>query len=68
VTIQHAQLEVLPAATWADRVAEALAGRFRSDPELRVCLPTGSTPLPVYARLPGVLEAAGISVGRAPGR
>jgi hypothetical protein len=65
VTIQRADLEVVPPATWADRVAEALAGRFRSDPELCVCLPTGSTPLPVYARLPDVLEAGGISVGRA---
>ena len=65
MTIQYAHLEVLPAATWADRVAEALAGRFRSDPGLRVCLPTGSTPLPVYARLPDVLKAGGISVGRA---
>ena len=65
MTIQHAQLEVLPAATWADRMAEALAGRFRSDPGLRVCLPTGSTPLPVYVRLPDVLKAGGISVERA---
>jgi 6-phosphogluconolactonase/Glucosamine-6-phosphate isomerase/deaminase len=64
MTTQRTDLEVLPAATWADRVAEALAERFAAVPELRLCLPTGSTPRPVYARLPDALEVAGASVGR----
>ncbi|HEY5436530.1 MAG TPA: 6-phosphogluconolactonase [Candidatus Limnocylindrales bacterium] len=41
-------LEVLAAAAWADRVAGLLAARLRAKPSLRVCLPTGDTPVPAY--------------------
>ena len=61
---RRTDLEILPAAIWADRVAEALAGRLLADPELRLCLPTGSTPLPVYDALPRALAVAGGSGGR----
>lgn len=44
---------VLPAAAWAATVAEALLGRLRAEPRLRICLPTGDTPSPVYAALAG---------------
>jgi glucosamine-6-phosphate deaminase len=45
------RLDVLPAATWADRVAADLAARLRDEPGMRLCLPTGDTPEPVYAGL-----------------
>ncbi len=44
-------LEVLPAAAWADRVADLLADRLRANPAMRVCLPTGETPIPAYAAI-----------------
>ncbi|MFH1475162.1 MAG: 6-phosphogluconolactonase [Chloroflexota bacterium] len=45
------RLDILPAATWADVVAGDLAARLRDEPGMRICLPTGDTPAPVYARL-----------------
>jgi glucosamine-6-phosphate deaminase len=44
-------LEVLAAADFAGRVAGDLADRLRARPALRICLPTGDTPTPVYAAL-----------------
>ena len=44
-------LEVFPAAAWADAVAAALTDRLRANPRLRLCLPTGETPAPLYAAL-----------------
>jgi len=44
-------LEIFPALAWADRVAAELAARLVADPCLRLCLPTGDTPEPVYAAL-----------------
>ena len=41
-------LEVLAAPAWADRVARLLAERLGAKPSLRVCLPTGDTPVSVY--------------------
>ena len=58
-------LDALPAATWADRVAELLADRLAADPSLVACLPTGTTPRPVYERLPMILTRRGISPIRA---
>lgn len=56
---------VLPAADWADGVTEALATRIGDQPDLALCLPTGSTPLPVYERLPDALGRHGVSMSRA---
>jgi len=44
-------LEIHPAAVWADAVAAALTDRVRATPRLRLCLPTGETPAPLYAAL-----------------
>jgi glucosamine-6-phosphate deaminase len=44
-------LRVLPAAAWASVVAGAFLERLRARPGLRVCLPTGDTPGPLYAEL-----------------
>ena len=58
-------LSVLPAADWAGVVADALAARIARQPGLVACLPTGSTPLPVYDRLPGALARHGTTLERA---
>jgi glucosamine-6-phosphate deaminase len=44
-------LRVLPAGAWAAAVAEAFTDRLRAEPRLRVCLPTGDTPSPLYDEL-----------------
>ena len=44
-------LEVLPADHWAAVVADRLVARLAARPGLRLCLPTGDTPAPLYARL-----------------
>ncbi|HET7828463.1 MAG TPA: 6-phosphogluconolactonase [Candidatus Limnocylindrales bacterium] len=44
-------VRVLPAEDWAETVAEALVQRLRVNARLRVCLPTGDTPSPVYSLL-----------------
>jgi glucosamine-6-phosphate deaminase len=53
--------EVHPEAAWADHVAALLAERLTAQPDLVVCLPTGSTPLPIYDRLPAALRDRGAS-------
>jgi len=59
------RLDVLPAADWADRVAADLAARLRDEPGTRLCLPTGDTPAPVYARLAALARAGGAPFGAA---
>jgi glucosamine-6-phosphate deaminase len=44
-------LRVLPGAVWAAAVADVFGERLRARPGLRVCLPTGDTPSPLYAEL-----------------
>jgi glucosamine-6-phosphate deaminase len=56
-----ADLTVWPLAEWPARVAELLGERLRHEPRLRLCLPTGDTPTPVYERLVELSR-----VGRAP--
>jgi glucosamine-6-phosphate deaminase len=41
-------VEVLPPSVWADAVAESWLGLLADDPEIRMSLPTGATPRPVY--------------------
>ena len=50
-------LDIHPAADWADAVATALTDRLRATPRLRVCLPTGETPAPLYAALAASADA-----------
>lgn len=59
------RLEVLPARAWAPAVASALAGRLRARPSLRVCLPTGDTPSPVYDALVEAERRGEASLGSA---
>lgn len=58
-------IEILPVDSWADHVAGLLAHRMATQPDLVLCLPTGSTPLPVYAALPGVLARRGVDASEA---
>ena len=51
MTARGLQLEILPDDSWAVEVAGRLVARLQGNPELRVCLPTGDTPSPVYAEL-----------------
>ena len=48
---------------WVERVADTLLERLTAWPTLRMCLATGTTPLPVYERVataPGVFAAASV--------
>ena len=51
-------VRVLPAVAWAGAVADVLVERLRAKPRLRVCLPTGDTPSPLYEEL-GVRDLRG---------
>ncbi len=62
---QPPRLDVLPSSSWGAGVATRIAQRLREEPELRLCLPTGSTPRPIYAALPDALAAAGSDLSRA---
>ena len=59
------QPDVFPAADWAARVAALLAERLRTNPDLRVCLPTGDTPVPVYEAVVAMAAAGACSFERA---
>ena len=59
------RLDVLPAADWAERVAADLAARLRDEPAMRLCLPTGDTPAPVYARLAAMARNGTVSFAAA---
>ncbi|HEY4753864.1 MAG TPA: 6-phosphogluconolactonase, partial [Candidatus Limnocylindrales bacterium] len=59
------QLEVLAAPDWASAVAGRLAGRIRATPAIRLCLPTGQTPTPVYAALAAAERAGDCPMARA---
>lgn len=45
------QLEVLPHRDWAASIADLWGERLTTTPDLRMCLPTGSTPKPVYREM-----------------
>ena len=59
------RLEVLAPGAWAAAVASRLAERLRQRPDLRVCLPTGDTPTPVYAELVAGERRGDVSLARA---
>jgi glucosamine-6-phosphate deaminase len=46
---------------WADYIADLLVMRLQVTPSLRLCLPTGLTPVPVYDRLAEAVGAARVS-------
>jgi glucosamine-6-phosphate deaminase len=46
---------------WAARVADLLVARLQERPTLRVCLPTGLTPVPIYERVRGAVEQGTVS-------
>ncbi|NOY56386.1 MAG: glucosamine-6-phosphate deaminase [Actinobacteria bacterium] len=50
------QLEVFEDDQWADRVAQRWIAYMQEHPTARLCLPTGETPRPVYARCAPVLD------------
>ena len=52
------QVRVLPSATWARGVAGAWRDRLSAAPALRLCLPSGATPSPVYTAMDGSLAQA----------
>lgn len=58
-------LRILRAAAWADEVAAAFVERLRSTPSLRVCLPTGATPIPAYDALAARIERGDASFAQA---
>lgn len=45
------EIHVVAPEVWAATVADRWAERLRERPTLRMCLPTGSTPLPLYAEI-----------------
>lgn len=58
-------LEVIPRGEWAGTVAAWLAARLQARPDLRVCLPTGDTPSPVYAELVAATWRGDVSLASA---
>lgn len=58
-------LEVQGSSHWPDRVTTLLADMIAAQPSIRLCLPTGSTPVPVYERLPPAIRERGASLGAA---
>jgi glucosamine-6-phosphate deaminase len=49
--VSNFQLRVFSPGDWPELVAAELAARLRGRPHLRLCLPTGDTPAPVYAKV-----------------
>lgn len=58
-------VDILAADAWAETVAEDLAGRLRATPGLRLCLPTGDTPSPVYGALSAKAARGEVTFGEA---
>jgi 6-phosphogluconolactonase/glucosamine-6-phosphate isomerase/deaminase len=60
-----ARVEVLPPNEWAATVASRLLERVAAQPAIRLCLPTGDTPTPVYEAVVAGARARGVSFARA---
>lgn len=65
MTSRGPRLEVLPAAEWAAAVAASLVARLAAWPKLRICLPTGETPAPLYAAIVAAEQRGDISFAEA---
>jgi glucosamine-6-phosphate deaminase len=50
-----------PFDAWADHVAGLLVARIQQQPNVRVCLPTGLTPVPIYERVRGAVQRGAVS-------
>jgi glucosamine-6-phosphate isomerase len=50
---------------WAHSIAHRWCERLRATPSLRMCLPAGHTPVPVYAEMVKTLKAGLVSFGQA---
>ena len=57
-------IEILRGEAWASTVAARIIERIRAKPDLRVCLPTGDTPTPVYAELVAGERRGEVSLAR----
>lgn len=53
------------ADAWAQWVAEHVIAHLQQQPALKLCLPTGLTPVPVYARLVQAVRAGRVSFAQA---
>jgi glucosamine-6-phosphate deaminase len=51
--------------SWVDGVSALWRDRLRNKPDLKMCLPTGLTPLPVYAEMVRSARAGQVSFARA---
>ncbi len=51
--------------SWVDGVSALWRDRLRNTPDLKMCLPTGLTPLPVYAEMVRSARAGHVSFARA---
>ena len=58
-------VRALTPGDWATYVADTLVARLQVNPSLRLCLPTGWTPVPVYDRVAAAVEAGRVSFRRA---
>lgn len=59
------QLEIYPAGGWGAAVVARLRERLAARPRLRLCLPTGETPVPVYAAVAAAVARGEVSFARA---
>jgi glucosamine-6-phosphate deaminase len=50
---------------WAVKIASLFIERLKARPDLRVCLPTGLTPVPIYDRIAAAVAAGEVSFARA---
>jgi glucosamine-6-phosphate deaminase len=48
-------------ADWSRHVADLLVARVQAHPALRLCLPTGLTPVPVYERVRAAVDRGAVS-------
>ena len=63
MTSGGAHIEVLSSADWATAVAASLVARVAARPNLRICLPTGETPAPLYAAIIAAEHRGEVSFG-----
>ena len=52
-------------SAWAGAICSLWRDRLRTNPDLKICLPTGTTPAGVYAEMSGSARAGLVSFGRA---